>query len=417
VVRLYSLGGLVFLLCHSLAFSQLTERLSLKEAIDIALEYNPEIVGARRGVDAARARFWRGISPPPASLSVGYDYIPTGSGIKDYGERVIGVSQSFEFPTTMAFRGSSLSSEIDAAAGDLMSTSLSITMQVKLTYYGVLAKTQKLRLAEENLEIADDFARKAEIRLSVGEATNLEQLTAKVQRTQAHNAVEVARNELGLATGELAFALGRGRGQSGQEFILTDSLAYRPITLLLEPLVEQADLSNPQIQSARFRLNAASANRTIAWSSILPSFSVSYSWQVQGSNPNLHGVAFGISLPIWFLLDQRGQVQEMTAEHARVESELTLKRNFVNLDVKNAYHEVKNDERQVQLYNTDLLPQADEVYRTAAASYNAGEITYLEFLQARQTLISARSTYIDALYHYNTALAQLEKAVGREISH
>ena len=46
----------------------------------------------------------------------------------------------------------------------------------------------------------------------------------------------------------------------------------------------------------------------------------------------------------------------------------------------------------------------------------AGEITYIEFLQARQTLILARGTYIDALYHYNAAIAQLEKAVGRTLS-
>ena len=416
MVKFFSLGGILFLICHALALSQSTERLSLKEAIEIALQHNPEVAGARRGIDAARARFWRGISPPPASLSVGYDYIPSGSGIKGFGERFIGVSQSFDFPTTIALRGSSLSSESDAAEADFLSTSLSITMQVKFTYYGALAKGQKLRLAEENLAIADDFAHKAGIRYNVGEGTNLEQLTAKVQRTQAQNAVEVARNELRLATSELNFALGRGKEQLGQEFTLTDSLVYRPYTLLLESLIEQAHLSNPQIQSARFRLNAASVNRTIAWSSILPSFTVSYSRQVQGSNPNLYGVAFGISLPIWFLLDQRGQVQEASAEHARVESELTSKQNFVNLDVKNAYLEVKNDERQVQLYNTDLLPQADEVYRAAAASYQAGEITYLEFLQARQTLISARSTYIDALYHYNTAIARLEKAVGRQFS-
>jgi cobalt-zinc-cadmium efflux system outer membrane protein len=289
-------------------------------------------------------------------------------------------------------------------------------MQVKLAYYGVLAKQQKLRLAEENLAIADDFARKAGIRYNVGEGTNLEQLTAKVQRTQAQNAVEVARNELRLATSELNFALGRGKEQLGQEFTLTDTLVYRPYTLLLDSLNEQAHQLNPQIQSSQFRLSAASVNRTIAWSSILPSFTMSYSHQVQGSNSNLYGVSIGISLPIWFLFDQRGQVQEAIAEHARVEADLTSKRNFVSLDVKNAYLEFKNDERQVQLYNTDLLPQADEVYRAAATSYEAGEITYIEFLQARQTLISVRGTHIDALYHYNTAIARLEKAVGRQIS-
>ncbi len=416
MARFLLLGGLFFLLCHALALSQSTERLSLKEAIEIALQHNPEVVGARRGIDAAQGRFWRGISPPPASLSVGYDYIPTGSGIKDYGERFIGVSQSFDFPTTIALRGSSLSSETDAAEADFLSTSLSITMQVKLAYYSVLAKEQKLRVAEENLGIADDFAQKAGIRYNVGEGTNLEQLTAKVQRTQALNAVEVARNELRLATSELNFALGRGRDQLGKEFTLTDSLMHRSYALSLDSLIQQANQSNPQLQSASFRLSAASINRTIAWSSILPSFTVSYSRQVQGGHPNLYGVAFGISLPMWFLLDQRGQVQEASATYAKTESDLASKRNFVSLDVKNAYLEFKNDERQVQLYRTELLPQANEVYRAAATSYQAGEITYLEFLQARQTLISARSTYIDALYHYNAAIAQLEKAVGRQIS-
>ncbi len=416
MVRFISLGGLLFLLCHVLALSQATEPLSLKDAIEIALRHNPELAGARRGIDAAHGRFWRGISPPPPLLSVGYDYIPAGGGIKNFGERYIGISQSFDFPTTIALRGSSLSAETDAAEADFLSASLSITMQLKLAYYSVLAKEQKLRLAEENLGIADDFAIKAGIRHHVGEGTNLEHLTAKVQRTQALNAVEVARNELRLTMGELSFALGRGKEQLGREFTLTDSLSYRPYALYLDSLVEWAHRLNPQLQSASFMRNAASVNRTIAWSSILPSFTMSYSRQVQGGNPNLYGVTFGISLPIWFLLDQRGQVLEASATLAKMESDLTMKRNFVSLDVTNAYLEFKNGERQVQLYQTALLPQADEVYRAGAASYHAGDITYLEFLQARQTLISARSTYIDELYHYNAAIAQLEKSVGRQIS-
>lgn len=416
MVRILSLGGLLFLTCHDLALSQSTEQLSLRDAIKIAVQHNPEIQSAERGIDAERGRFWRGISPPPASLSVGYNYIPTGRGIKDHGERLIEVSQSFDFPTTVALRGSSLSSEINAAEGDFLSTTLLITMKVKFAYYSVLANERKLKLAEENLRVAEDFAQKAGIRYSIGDGTNLEQLTAKVQRTQAQNTVEDARNELRLATTELNLALGRGKEKLAQELVLTDSLSYRPHTLLLESLTEQAQQSNPQLQSAQFRLRAASVNRTIAWSSFLPSFNVSYSWQAQGGSPNFYGVALGISLPIWFLLDQRGQVQEASATHAKLESDLTWNQNLVSLEVKSAYLRLKNDERQVQLYQTELLPQADEVYRVAEASYQAGEITYIEFLQARQTLISARSTYINALYNYNAAIARLEKAVGRQIS-
>jgi outer membrane protein TolC len=416
VVKFYSLGGLLFLLWHTPTFSQSAERLSLKEATRIALQYNPEIQGAQRGVEAAKGRFWRGIAPPPATLSVSYDYIPTGSPVKDHAERMIGVSQTFEFPTTIALRGSSLSCEAEAAEADVRSTSLSIIVQVKLAYYSVLARELKLRLAQEILGIAADFARKAEIRHGTGEGTSLEQLTARVQQTQAHNAVEVARNELRKSTTGLNFALGRGREQAGTELTLTDSLRHPSYAFSLDSLIELAHRSNPELQSASSRLGAASVNRTIAWSSFLPSFTVSYSRQLQAGNPNLYGVALGISLPIWFLLDQKGQVQEATATYARLASDLTSRQNLVILDVTNAYVEMKNDEHQVDLYSTDLLPQAEEVHRAAAISYTAGEITYVEYLQARQTLTSVRSTHIDALCDYNTAIVRLEQAVGRTFS-
>ncbi len=415
MVRCLSLGGFLLLISHTVALPQQAERLSLKDAIEIALQRNPEVQSARHGVTAARGRFWQGVSLPPPSLSLSYDYIPTGSGIKDYGERVIGISQSFDFPTTIGLRASSLSYETDATEADFRTASLAVTMQVKEAYFGVLAAQQKLKLAEENLAIADDFARKADIRYNVGEGTHLESLTAKVQLTQSRNAVDVARNDLRLAAGGLSYVLGRREEVPGGESILTDSLTYRPITVPFESLIEQARQSNSRLEAAAFRLSAASANRAIAWSSILPSFNVSYSRQAQVGNSSLYGVSFGMSLPIWFLFDQRGQVQEATAVHARLESELQMIENFITLDVKNAFLEFKNDERQVQLFQSDLLPQAEEVYRGAATSYEAGEITYIEFLQARQTLIAARSTYIDALYHYNTAIARLEKMVGRTI--
>ena len=415
MLKLFSLAGLLLLLGGTPVFSQPPVQLSLKDAIGIALQQNPDIIGAHRGIDAARGRFWQGVSLPPPTLSLGYDYIPTGSSISHYNERAIGISQSFDFPSTIFLRGSSLSSEIDATESDARSLQLSVTMQVKLAYFAVLAKQRKLTLAEENLRVAADFADKAGIRLNAGEGTNLELLTAKVERTRAQNDVEVARNHLEVATSELDLVLGRGTEHGGREYVLTDTLSHRPHTFAIESLIDHAQQSSPQIQSAQFRLNAASTRRTIAWSSILPSFTVSYARQAQGGNPDLYGVSFGLSLPIWFLLDQRGQIQEAAAEYARTESELTARRLGVSLGVKVAYLQCTNDERQTALYATDLLPQAEEVFRIASRGYLAGENSYIQLLHAQQTLISVRSASIDALYNYNASLSRLEYAVGREL--
>ncbi len=121
-----------------------------------------------------------------------------------------------------------------------------------------LPRQKKIELAEENLAIADDFARKAEIRYNVGEATNLERLTAAVQRTQARNALEVAQNDLKVSLGELYYALGRTKEEQLNKIILTDSLVYQPITETLEQLTERAFAVNPQLKAASGRVSVAS---------------------------------------------------------------------------------------------------------------------------------------------------------------
>ena len=349
-------------------------------------------------------------------LSVTYDYVPAGNSIASFGERVFEISQSFDFPTTIALRGSALSSEVRAAEADARSISYVVRRQVTEAYYAVLARDQKLQLAEENLRIATDFAHKAAIRHTVGEGTSLERLTARVQQTQAQSDVESAKNELGKAVNALHFALGRGIEPSVREYKLIDTLAYRPHTYDLDSLVQRAYLSNAQLQAAAFRRDAASANRGIAWSALLPDFNASYALYRHETGAASYGVALGISVPIWFLLDQRGQIQEAAATHSIIEAQHASRRNFVNAEVRNAYLDVRNAERQVKLCQEELLPQAEEVHRVAASSYQAGESTYLEFLQARQTLISVRGTTIDALLNYQSALAHLEYAVGKPIN-
>ena len=416
MLRLFTQMGLLFLSCWITSFSQITEQLSINDAITFALKNNPQLLSSLSQIDVERGRFWRGVSPPAPSVGVNYEYIPKGTSIKQFGERTVEISQLLEFPTNILFRGMQLASKVSIAEAEHYTTSIAITSRVKIAYYDVLAKQKKIGLAEYNLVIADDFARKAEIRYNVGEATNLEQLTANVQLTQARNSLEVAQNDLKISLGELYYALGIRKEDQSNAIILTDSLVYQPIVETLEQLTERAFAINPQIKSASGRVSVASMDRTLAWSSFLPNLNASYYRQTVDGNSDFYGVSFGISLPLWFLFDQRGQIQEASANLNIAESDLQSLNNFISVNVKNAYLKMKNDERQIILHQTDILPQAEEVYRTALASYEVGEITYIEFLQARQTLISSRNEYVEELARYSTSLAKLEFAVGASIN-
>lgn len=391
------------------------KKLSLNEAIEIGLKNNPEIKSAMENISASKGRFWSGISLPQPEIGVSYEFTPVNSGLSSYGERTLEVSQSFEFLSNYFLKGSKFSKEEEIAVYKLNLTERSVISQVKIGYYKVLTKQYQVKSAEENLIISEDFFKKAEIRQNVGEGTNLERLTAKVQYTEARNNLEVAKNELTTAFAELNYSLGYGKQSYESELSLTDSLVFVDHEISLEQIYKSLEETNPQIKIAELNYGIASVEKGIAWSSLLPNFNLAYYKQARDGDNGFYGASFGISIPLWFMFDQRGKIQEASANQSITESELQLTKNETALKLKNSFIDHENNLKQVKLYMNEILPQAEEIYRTAIMSYDAGELTYLEYLQARQTLIGSKNNYINALFNHYQSVFRIEEIIGQNI--
>jgi outer membrane protein TolC len=389
--------------------------LSMADAVRVAVENHPSAQSAAAAVGASKGRFWRGISPPPPGLSLDYSYVPLGASLSGFGEKTLEINQSLEFPLTTIARGSGLSREVDARESEFASARLEVTAGAKLAYILALASERRLELAKENVAIAESFLREALTRKNVGEGTQLELLTAQVQRTQAVNLLETARTALFTARSELSAALGWSPEQPATVVTLSDSLVYTPLALSLDSLQLMARKMSPQVAAFAHRVGAAEAERSAAWMSVLPSLNFSYYRQTVGDNPNLYGIKFGISIPVWFFLDNQGQVQEASANVAIASEALRATQSAIALEVASSFTAYTNSKRQVELHQVELLPQAEEIFRVANVSYQAGEVGYVEFLQALQTLNAARNASLEALVDYNSALVRLEKSVGRPL--
>jgi cobalt-zinc-cadmium efflux system outer membrane protein len=251
-------------------------KLSLSNAISLALKENPELHASAESISSAKGNFWKGIAPAPPSLSVDYDYIPSTAPLSQFGERKISFTQSLEFPMSIVLRGAALSAEIDVAKQEHNKTERELIAHVKNAYAALSGKQWKLNLAKETVELAADFARKAAFRKEAGEATYLEQITAASQHAQALNQAEIARNEVRIAEHNLRLLLGLGEYSLSDSLMLTDSLAYHPIQVTAEQLLLLAQAENPVLRREEARLSSASHNRSLAWSSFLPSLNASY---------------------------------------------------------------------------------------------------------------------------------------------
>jgi len=397
------------------AQENLPQRISLLDAERIAKEYNPVFKKGQNRIISAEGKYLSGVSPQMPELSLSYDFVPKGKSLGNYEERSLELNQNIEFPLKTIYKGEQLNSAIDIVKAENEIEYLNILSEVRKSYISLLEKQALIKVAEENSSVTEEFKSKSTIRFNVGEATNLEKLTADVQYAQAVNNLDVLKNQYKIALNDLLNSIGIRNGNDNYNPVLTDSLTYFPIGENMESVIQKAIKSNSLLFLYEMKKFNALIGKKIAVSSYFPDFTVGYKSQSINGVNNYYGINLGISVPLWFLFDQKGKVKEADAEIKISENEYDEIHLNIISSAKKAFINLKNSEKQISLFKNTLIPESEEIYRIAYASYLIGEITYLEFLQAKQTMIATKENFVLALKEYNLNLIELEKSIGRKL--
>jgi outer membrane protein TolC len=179
--------------------------------------------------------------------------------------------------------------------------------------------------------------------------------------------------------------------------------------------LKEAAARHPRLLADRLRIGSAAVDKKLAYANLLPVFNVSCFRQSRDRETGYYGAALAMSVPLWFMFEHKGKIQESTANIAVAESDFQATQNEICFNVKSAFAEYSNQEKRVVLYQADILPQADEIYRAAQKSYEMGELSYIEFMQAKLTLVNSKRNYIDSLLSYRLSIVALEEAVGKPL--
>ncbi len=118
-----------------------------------------------------------------------------------------------------------------------------------------------------------------------------------------------------------------------------------------------------------------------------------------------------MSLPIFqgFALDAGVDQAKANLKSAEASNDLVVQSLY--LSVQQQEFAVQEAIQTIQA-SKKLVEQADEALRLAVGEYNAGTGTALETTDAQVAQANAHITYIQSLYNYNVAYAELERAMG-----
>ena len=202
--------------------------------------------------------------------------------------------------------------------------------------------------------------------------------------------------------------------------IVEDTFEFGPE---YDTLLQEALRTRPEVLEGDAQIAAAQRGIQYARRSQLPSLNLSlgdtYTFNAAGfTRRNVGSVTLGVTVPVF----DGGLAKERVREARGIEATATVNRrqsvDQVQIDVQQAYITLVQARSRVAVANVGLA-QAREAFRLARVRYNAGVSQQagvspqLELSNAQTTLATAQSNQINALYDYNAARAQIDRAAGR----
>jgi cobalt-zinc-cadmium efflux system outer membrane protein len=375
--------------------------LTFRQAVDLALAANPGLGAARLQQEVARAGIGVARQRPNPELTI--------EETNELPHDLATLAQTFETAGKRRRRSELAEAGVLTREAELARAVADLRSRVRRAFYTLVAEQRRLAETEGLLRLAERTRDVARARFASGDVPRLDVLQAELATAQAENDYQAA---VGVVKG----------AQAGLNALLARPSLQAPIVVSggledgtipdVEATVRALLASNAEItaldrgiaeQQAKVALTRAEQvpDPTVAGTvthDALPEFN--WGWHA----------AVTIALPIFTRRRAAVQVEELTLDQLRAAR--AARAAEITGEVWAAAAKATAQQGQVQRFHDQILPQAEEVERMAEDSYRSGQTGLPALLQALQATRDVRLRALQAGADYQTALADLESAMG-----
>jgi outer membrane protein len=405
-------------------------RLTLRDAVNLALKQNPQVILATLNTEQARqervatragllpqvdGRLQETVNRVNLQAAIGLSFPGFAQHVGPYWVSQAGVQFNapiFDLTLWRRYQASRLGIEA-SRAGEMNAREESVLLVVS-QYLGSQRNAADVQASQSRVDLAQALYNQAADLQRNGVGTGLDTLRANVTLQNEKQRLIVSQTQLQTSLFGLSRLLNL---DPRQPLELAD-----PVTFFETPQVnadeslEAAWRSRPEMrqllneeQRAEIDLRGASEQR-------LPRLSITGFWAEQGLTPNtaipVYQYQFGLDVPVF----TGGRIQ---AERARAEIAIRqLKqqeqdlRNRIALEVKTAVAQLASARNEVDVANLGVQLARQQVEQSRDR-FQAGVANNVEVVQAQDELARANDNQIAALYRFNQSRADLARSSGQ----
>lgn len=405
----------IFILNYGFSFSQ--SILFLEPLLKEARENNPDILAARKRWEAAKARI-----PQAKSLedpSIGFTFEKARGSPFQLNktmpeDRMLSINQAIPSFGKLSLRGKIALVESQMIAGEYRNKELQIINEVKQVYYDLFMNYKEAELNAASLIFLKEIAESAEAKYTVGDIQQEDLFKINLEIAKFSNDITNLREERNSIETKLNSLLNRkpdalvGAPELREAFSFTgdpDSL-YR---LAIE--------NQPELLIFSYAIEKNKYAKSLAKKSFLPDIMTGI--VMRGITTGTIGpwdLMLAFSVPLWFWTKQRYEVKEAIANLDQARAAYLAMQNRAIAEVKGLITKVKIAQNKINLYKNIQVPLLEGSIEVSRSAYLSGRSNIMMLLDSERMLLETKMDYYKSLVEYHMNLADLERAVGVDLS-
>ncbi len=289
-----------------------------------------------------------------------------------------------------------------------------LRLEIGRAYYELLASDEAVKNEAEAVQIAQRLAEATQKRLALGDASRLDAQRAKAEALDARR--DLAKAVRDRTVDGISFALALGAERPEPVTLATGwpgELPPEVATAGTLSLVARALEGRPDVRESEAAALKATKALSLEERKALPLAD----WQVAGGaseGPEGYGAIFNLqaTLPIFDL--NGGNKTRARAELESALVDLDRTRRTVAFEVESALVSFGRARDSLEQFAVPIRDARQENLDASRRLFTAGEVSYVDLLQAQRDAVAARRGLVDAEKESALARWRLVIALGRE---
>lgn len=367
--------------------------LTLESAVERTLAENPQLQVFDLRNEALQGQLEIASLNPPLEVGADIENIGGTGDFKgiDGAELTISLSSVLELGNKREARVASIGARRGQLDAERQVDALDLLGEVTRRYVDTLAAQERLALAQDAESLARETLQIVQDRAVAGATPEAEVLRAQAALSQAELLVSAEQNQLRYARVALATMWGQTdptfESVAGDLYQIEQAPGFEDLFERVQqnPFI-QVFASEERLREAEVRLASSQSTADLRWS--VGARRLQETGDV--------GLVAGFSIPLFNAERNRGAMRSAMAARDEVEVRREAVLLRLHTQLFNAFQNRQQALITIETLQTQTIPLLTDALAGIRAAYESGRYSYLEWVTARQELIGARETLINA---------------------